>query len=127
MGWLYEPDEQPKRKHFWREPFAGTVEVQGTLVSKCPSTLSTQVAQAMLDNGIEWQPHRGWRNDYPQRIYAVAEGVVYRATPTNPGRSYHGFPELPGHVPPDRDLQGAIIELARSDGSEKEVERWLRQ
>lgn len=127
VSWIYEPDERPKRKHHWDQPRAGVVQVHGIPVSKCPSTLTVEDAEAMLNAGVEWRPRRGWSHDHPQRIYAVADGVLYRATPTNPGRSYHGFPELPGQVPPDPALRGAIMELARADGSEREVERWLRR
>jgi hypothetical protein len=56
----------------------------------------------------------------------VHQGVVYRATPTNPGRSYHGFPEserelqrLPRHV------RHQILERAKILDCEEEVRRCL--
>jgi hypothetical protein len=93
MSWLYEPDEQPKRKHHWDRPVAGFIRVGQNVVAKCPNNLTIDKAQQILNEAIPWSP-RNWRRPYPQRLYNVADGVLYRATPTNPGRSYHGFPEI---------------------------------
>lgn len=123
--WKYETDESPKVKHHWDKDEAGTVLVGNVVVSKCPSGLSVAECQGLLNDGYEWTP-RGWNRDYPQRIYAVRDGVVYRATPTNPGISYHGFPELRYLLPPDRKTREAIVELARRDGTEEEVVKWLQ-
>ncbi len=38
MPWLYEPDENPKRKHHWNKDYAGFVEVGPNRVGKCPAT-----------------------------------------------------------------------------------------
>ena len=123
--WRYEPDQVPKRKHHWAENHAGFVVVNGARVSKCPSTLSLSEAEELLNSGIEWSP-RNWPNDYPQRIYGVRDGVVYRATPTNPGVSYHGFPELIESLPPGRDLKDQLLAAAKAQGCEEEVRTWLR-
>ena len=82
--WRYETDEEPKRKHHWNNDQAGTVVVHGVVISKCPSGLTRSEAEVMLNTGIPWSSPK-WRNPYPQRIYAVREGVVYRAkyTPKN--------------------------------------------
>jgi hypothetical protein len=125
LVWRYETDETPKKKHQWSRNEAGSIEVGGAVVSKCPNDLTTQEAEEMLNAGIPWSP-RNWTRDYPQRIYAVRLGVVYRATTTNPGVSYHGFPELIEKLPPDRVLREKIFELGKSQGFGAELKRWLR-
>jgi hypothetical protein len=81
--WLYEPDEDPKRKHHWTQDEAGFVTVGAIFVGKCPSSMSIQLAQTLLNTGIEWSP-KMWAEPYPQRMYCVCDGVLYRATPTIP-------------------------------------------
>lgn len=126
--WEYETDENPKRKHHWNRNEAGHLEVQGVLVSKCPANLSNAEAEALLNEGIPFYPPSKPQNGHPRRIYAVLNGVVYRATPTNPGTSYHGFPELRENLPPHRFLHRAIMERARLEGkdSEEAVRKWLK-
>jgi len=124
--WLYEPDENPKKKHHWKEDRAGFEIVGHVFIGKCPRTMSIELAETLLNSGIAWSP-RGWRDDYPQRIYSVWEGVLYRATPTNPGRSYHGFPEHYSRFPPgSRELRSQIINLARERNCEHELREWMR-
>ncbi|NYJ00254.1 hypothetical protein HNR19_000952 [Nocardioides thalensis] len=125
MTWKYERDETPRRKHQWDRDEPGFVEVNGVTVGKCPSSMTVARAEAALNSGYEYRPRRGWTADYPERIYAVLDGVVYRATPTNPGVSYHGFPELREKFKDRREVRDAIMELAKRDGSEKEVSKWL--
>jgi hypothetical protein len=117
--WLYEPDEDPKRKHHWHQNAAGFVTVGATFVGKCPKDMSMELAQTLLDTGIEWSP-KGWTAPYPQRIYCVWDGVLYRAMTTIPGRSYHGFPEHPSRFPPgNRALRDQIIVSARERDCER--------
>jgi len=125
--WAYEPDETPKRKHAWHQAHAGFVKVRGVLVGKCPSGLPLVQAEALLNTGIPF-PMERWGQAWPDRIYVVHEGVVYRAHATNPGRSYHAFPELGRELRRlPRDFQNRLIELARSLGCEREVRRWIRR
>ena len=75
-------------------------------------------AQELLDDAIEWKGKR-WPVPHPERLYAVYEGVVYRATPTVPGKSYHGFPEHPDRFPRGagaKQLRCAILSRARERG-----------
>lgn len=136
MGWKYEPDETPKRKHAWSNDTAGFVDVHGVKVGKCPKTLTIEHIQQMLDGEVEgaevleWRPASGWRFDCPKRLYLVYEGVVYRAMPTRPGFSYHGFPESddPDAFPKGRrgrELKERIIAAARQQGCEAEVRKWM--
>ena len=127
MTWRYESDENPKRKHHWSEDHAGFAEIGPNRVGKCPATMNPSDAQALLDGAIPYFPPR-WSRPYPQRLYAVSEGVVYRASPTNPGTSYHGFPEHPSAFPragSARDVKRQLLERARQQGCEREVRRWM--
>jgi hypothetical protein len=94
------------------------------LVGKCPKSFGADQAEVALNSGFEYY---GRRDDegHPGRIFAVVGGVVYRAMPTLPGVSYHGFPELAADLPNDPVLHAAILELADSDGSREEVQEWL--
>ncbi|MBK9386940.1 MAG: hypothetical protein IPN34_19165 [Planctomycetes bacterium] len=128
----YEPDEHPKRKHYWNRDEADFVTLEsGAIVGKCPVSISAQPEEALrlLRRGFGWNP-RGWTKPHPQRIYTFDDdGIVYRATPTNPGRSYHGFPERRELFPADRGLKVALLVAAKEHGlSDEAVERlsqWL--
>ena len=127
MTWRYESDENPKRKHHWDKDQAGFVEVGPNRVGKCPAAMNPSDAQALLDGAIPYFPPR-WSRPYPQRLYAVSEGVVYRASPANPGTSYHGFPEHPSAFPRTGsagDVKRQLLERARQQGCEREVRRWM--
>lgn len=126
LRWRYQPDESPKRKHAWDRDEAGFLEVApGQLVAKCPSSVSVDEAQGLLGSAIPWSP-RSWRREHPRRLYVVRQGVLYRATPTVPGRSYHGFPEHPSGFPRGaRGLKRAILDRARELGCEHELRRWM--
>jgi hypothetical protein len=121
-GWIYEPD--PRRKHSWNKPMAGFVEVNGVQVAMCSSLITIEIAQRMLDEGYRWVPI-GSIDEHPQRIYAIFDGVVYRATPTVPGTSYHGFPEIRIRLPPDPGLKQWLLERATELDCRREVEAWI--
>jgi hypothetical protein len=87
--------------------------------------MDMQSAQGLLNQGIPWSP-KAWSKPYPQRLYVVHQGSVYRATPTNPGTSYHGFPEMLERLPPGRKLREQILERARALGCEAEVNKWMK-
>lgn len=126
--WKYSPDEDPKRKHHWDRPHAGFVEVGGVQIGKCPSGITNQQAEDALNAGIPWHnpriPNVGW----PDRIYIVHDGVVYRAKPTNPGTSYHAFPELPAELNNlPGSLRAKIIARAQELGCQTEVIQWMKR
>ncbi len=124
--WRYEADEHPKRRHHWEHDYAGFVQVGAKMVGKCPNNLTNEEAEALLTEGIPYYPAR-WRQDDPQRIYAVKDGVIYRAMPTNPGRSYHGFPELPDRFRElPAKLKRKVMERAEPLGCWNEVSKWLK-
>ena len=127
VQWLYQTDEDHKRKHHWDNDHAGFDEAGPYPIGKCPATMDTSDAQELLDDAIPYHPRR-WRHPYPKRLYAVRDGVVYRATPTNPGTSYHGFPEHSSAFPRSgnaRDVKEQLLERARQQGCERNVRRWM--
>jgi hypothetical protein len=125
--WTYEPDETPKRKHHWARNEAGFVKVGNIRIGKCPANLTIEDAERLLNVGVPWSP-RGWTKNFPERIYCVHDGWVFRATVTRPGSSYHGFPELREKLPPDRRLHEELLRKARTLGveSERRVKQWLQ-
>jgi len=123
--WQYEPDERPKKKHAWNRPEPGFVGRGASLVGKCPNNVTEQEAEELLNGGVPMRSERS-RNLWPSRIYLIHEGQVYRAVPTNPGRSYHAFPELPRsfrELP--RATKIAVLDRARDLGCLEEVRRWM--
>lgn len=123
--WRYQPDEQPKKKHGWHKAEAGFVEVAGAPVGKCPNTISNEEAERLLNAGIEVRPSRS-QAAYPERIYVIHNGVLYRAVPTIRGESYHGFPEravdfqrLPGKV------KRQILAHAKRTNQLRALRKWL--
>lgn len=126
MPWTYEPDPQRKHKKGWTNDFPGFVTVANTLVGKCPHNLTNEECEEFLNQGVEYRPRR-WRHSYPDRIYNIINGVVYRATPTVPGKSYHGFPERQERVAElPRELRKRLLALAEQKGCREEVEKWLK-
>ena len=126
-AWLYEPEARPKLKHHWPRDYAGFFRVGSVLVAKCPAGMTLADAQVLLDNSIPYFPPR-WSRLYPQRLYAVSDGVVYRATPTNPGISYHGFPEYPDRFPDKgnaKQVKQWLLVEAGHQGCRQEVHQWM--
>ena len=126
MNYDYEADEQPKNKHRWREPqdSAGFKVVSGVKIGKCPSNLDVQQAREILNEGVPYS-HERWGKSHPCAIFGVYEGVLYRAKPTNPGRSYHAFPADPDNFKWGSDLKSKILDLATRKGCREGVERWM--
>lgn len=124
-AYAYEPDEQPKRKHHWNNDYAGFITVGKTFVGKCPRAMSLDAAAQLLQEAVPWSP-LNWRSIHPKRLYAIADGVLYRATETVPGRSYHGFPEHPSRFPKGaKDLKNQLLALARQKNCEPELRAWM--
>jgi len=125
--WRYDPGERPKKKHGWNKDEAGFVRSGQKRIGKFPHTLQMGTAQDLLNTGIAIQGPRD-RSGHPRRIYVVHEGVLYRAVPTVPGLSYHGFPEWPEEFERlDGDLKERIWQRARELGCLDDLKRWLRK
>jgi len=130
MPWQYEPSPDKKHKRQWDQAFPGFVLEGGEIVGKCPTTISGNpgLAEKLIndENRIEYS-HARWDHSYPERIYVIYEGQLYRATRTTPGRSYHGFPELPSDaLQLPRNLKNRILDRARLLGCEAEVAKCLK-
>lgn len=127
MGaWSYQPEEAPKRKHYWENNYAGFVHQGALRTAKCPKDLSRKQIEDAMDRAIEWRPAR-WPHRYPKRLYTIIDGIVYRATPTVPGRSYHGFPEHPEYLA-DRRLKGvreSLEEMAQQLDCSRDYRLWM--
>lgn len=125
--WAYQPDENPKRRHAWGNPYPGVVEVDGEPIGKCPNDVSAELAQQLLNEGLPWHRPRGPAGGWPDAIYIVYKGAVYRAKPTNAGASYHAYPETGARLRElGRVFVARILDRARELGCEEEVRRWIR-
>ena len=126
--WKYEPRGPRKPKHGWSKDRPGFVEGKGDqVIGKCPSNLTIKEAEELLNTGIEWtNPSSHHKEEWPEQIYVVHQGTVYRAIPTRRGVSYHGFPAQ-RDISRYRRLKDEIIERARELDCEKEVKRWMRK
>jgi hypothetical protein len=127
MSWRYEPDERPKVKHRWKNDYAGFIEKSGVPIGKCPASITEEQAEGLLREAEPWTP-RGWRHPYPKRLYNVLGGIPYRATPTNPGTSYHGFPEKPSELlkAKFRHIRRELRSRAKAEGTVNVFEHWLK-
>lgn len=127
--WEYEPGPF-RRKHKWDKDFAGFDEQSdGRKVGKCPAWMSSDEAEALLNDGVDGTSEASDRADadWPENIYTVDEnGTVYRAVPTRPGHSYHGFPAKDERRV-SRDVKERILELAENKGCKQEAKRWMRR
>lgn len=129
MSWQYDPGER-REKHKWSKDKAGfDPDVPGS-PGKCPSsvTMTPGLAERLLNDGIPWSNGSEPGSEYPQRIYNVYHGVVYRAVPSVPGKSYHGFPEKEqsGRLVP-REVFEALAERADEAGEFHKFKDWARQ
>jgi hypothetical protein len=64
---------------------------------------------------------------YPSHIYNVHRGVIYEAAPTNPGRSYHGYPWKGRRDGIPQSILEQLRQRAISCGDEREFKNWLKQ
>lgn len=92
--WIYERGEG-RNKHCWNQPRAGFVPGLRGQVGKC----SNQITDA------------------------VATELIYVAVPTQPGKSYHGYP-VRGPLP--RKLLKKLRQKAEETGCLKAFEKWVR-
>jgi len=127
--WEYDAGGR-RGKHKWPEDFADFEErPDGRKIGKCPSSLCTEEAERLLNEGVDGSSPTSDRadRDWPENIYTVdRDGVIDRAKPTRPGHSYHGFP-AGDERRISRRFKEAILELAERKGCKKEAKRWMRQ
>lgn len=124
--WTYERGEG-RTKHCWNKPFAGFAPSRRGQVGKCSNQITDVIATALLNEGIPEEcarPGRGGNDSYPQRIYTVHDGAIYVAVPTQPGKSYHGYP-VRGILP--RRLVKELRQKAEAAGCLPKFEKWVRE
>lgn len=134
MGWVYEHRDENcgwPPKHRWSEPQAGFVERAGMTEGKCPRGFAKATAESLLNSGIHESPP-DWDKPFPKAIFNFHDGVVYKALPTNPGLSYHGFPcKGPALGSSKGDMtvrtQRRILAEAQRKGCLQEIEEWFRR
>lgn len=123
MPWKYDPGER-RRKHKWHNDYAGFEVEGGVEVAKCPTTITQELAEQLLNTGVGWNNPSMPPSDCARNIYNVHEGVVYKAAITLAGLSYHGYP-CKGQVP--REVVTQLKALAAQKNCSKELEAWLRR
>lgn len=111
-------------KHCWNQPVAGFQRSGNAFIGKCPSTLPKSVAEALLQSGIPIHHHG---DGFPAKIYNVHEGVIYEAAPTEPGRSYHGYPwrNLPGRNRIPKAILRELERRAERSGHHRQFRDWM--
>lgn len=132
MRYHYERGEH-RRKHCWKRDHADFVVLHGHRVGKCPSTITDAVAEAVLNQAVaEPEPFvvPGRQADtWPKRLYGVYKGVIYEAVPTQPGKSYHGYPwrGRDGRGPLPTEVIERLRALAEDEGYFEAFESWLNE
>lgn len=88
----------------------------------CPSTLSKEHAEQLLNQGIGYPEG----SDNPERIYNVHDGVVYEAVRS--GDSWHGYPwrYRPGRRALPRQMMLKLEERAQAQDKQREFKQWVK-
>lgn len=123
--WIYERGEG-RTKHCWNKPRAGFKPGLRGQVGKCSNQITDAVATELLNGGLpdeDGRPESPGNDSYPQRIYNVFDGAIYVAVPTQPGKSYHGYP-VQGRLP--RKLLKRLRQKAEEIGCLQAFEKWVR-
>lgn len=122
MPYVYEPREGIRSKHKWKHSYPGEAPKKGSeRIGLCPSGIPQATLNELLNTGIQYRPE-GWDKPHPKAIYNVYQGVPYRALPTNPERSYHGFPcldfgkDIPKRILKELRLRTPEEQRAKFDG-----------
>lgn len=130
MPYKYERGDH-RTKHCWKRDQADFVQQQGHLVGKCPSSITDSVAETILNQAVAEPdpflvPGRAAAS-WPKRLYGVHKGVIYEAVPTQPGKSYHGYPwrGRDGRGPLPTLVVERLRAMAEAEGYLKEFKSWL--
>lgn len=113
-------------KHVGRQPFAEIEFDHGNpkmAIGKCPNTLSPDDCEAILTDAVAG-PNGDRDIDFPKKLYAVYDGVIYEAQTTTGGQSYHGYP-FRGRL--SRSLLRALERIAVEKKCETEFDAWVKR
>ncbi len=118
----YDPGEH-RFKHCGSQPQAGFRRNGSAWIGLCPSTLSKEYAEELLNAGIAYPEG----SDTPQRIYNVHEGVVYEAVYS--GGSWHGYPwrYRPGRKALPRQIRSNLERRATDQGYQQAFKNWMKE
>jgi hypothetical protein len=121
--WVYDGVTN-RSKHRWSNPKPGFVQLPcGTWVGKCPSNVTQAEAEGLLNEGVEEWTGVG-DSPHPDMIFAIRDGYVFRAYPTQPGVSYHAFPDCPRELRKlPKSIRAKIVALAETKGCGDRVRR----
>ncbi len=121
-AWRYDPGEK-RTKHKWAKDYPGFVNQDGCPVGKCPKSMTRYTAESLLNKGVAWS-NPNLERSYPNAIFNVHEGVIYKATITEHARSYHGYP-WKGRVP--RKVFIKLEEIAEANDWNGEFGKWVKR
>lgn len=123
--WLYERGEG-RFKHCWDRDEASFSPSGRGMVGKCHSSITNDVAQRLLRNGVVYTAPGAIE---PTHVYAVYRGAIYEAAPTQVGISFHGYPWRAGQGRPalPRKIVKALEQKALEDGCLKEFKKWWKE
>ncbi|WP_321891667.1 hypothetical protein [Paraburkholderia tropica] len=127
LPYSYDPGVH-RRKHCQAAGPATFIKMGSITIGKCPSALTKQHAEELLQNGFAYPPGLP-EGAHPDKVYNVFEGVIYEAVPTMPGRSYHGYPWcfLPGRARIPECIFEALKARAKVEGFEREFKHWTKE
>ncbi|MGI9211747.1 MAG: hypothetical protein ACR2HF_04685 [Methylococcaceae bacterium] len=111
-----------RHKHHWDKPEAGFISQGSMYIGKCPTHLTRNQAQILLDTGIPYPENN------PKRIYNVYQGVIYEAVSANDG-TWHGYPWrfLPGRNVLPRLVKKTLRNRAIDAGEAKAFDQWIKE
>lgn len=113
-------------KHVGKQPVAVIEFIDDNpkmAVGKCPNNLDPAACEGILTDAITG-PNGDRDIDFPKKLYAVHDGVIYEAQTTDWGKSYHGYP-FHGHL--SRRLIEKLREIAVTKKCEAEFDGWVRR
>jgi hypothetical protein len=109
-------------KHKWKHDRAGFVPTKHGPTGKCHSSITEEVAVALLRSGfVEASPYED-SPGAPDMIYNVYAGVPYVAVATTPGKTYHGYPWA-GRM--SASIKEVLRARAMQEGTVRIFERWI--
>lgn len=124
MAWTFERGDG-RYKHRWTKDEAGFVQHGSDSIGKCHSSITQEVAQGMLNQGV---PYKAPGATTVEHIYTTYRGVIYEAAPTQHGVSFHGYPWRGGQGRPA--LPSSVLRTLRDQAQQqcylKEFEQWLK-
>ena len=116
-------------KHVWKKQEAGFEPSPRGPIGKCDSRIDQTIAEQLLKNGIvEDDPVRlpsGLGPQvHPEKIFNIYKGVPYVAVPTQPGKSYHGYP-FRGRM--TRSVERKLRDRATNAGVVRLFDKWMKK